>query len=113
MTSGSACASAGADARARTRAGNAQALAARRAGADLRAAVGAVAGSGRVTLEGIAAELEARGVPAPGGGRWSAVAVARVLGTLARPWRRLTGGSGTGLPPHRLPAPASAAAPRR
>ena len=104
---GPASASAGADARARTRAGNAQALAARRAGPDLRAAVGAVAdaGSGRVTLEGIAAELEARGVPAPGGGRWSAVVVARVLGALARPWRRLAGSLGAALPPYRLPAP--------
>jgi len=104
---GPASASAGADARARTRAGNAQALAARRAGPDLRAAVGAVAdaGSGRVTLEGIAAELEARGVPAPGGGRWSAVVVARVLGALARPWRRLAGSSGAALPPYRSPAP--------
>jgi len=113
---GSGSASAGADARARTRAGNAQALAARRAGPDLRAAVGAIAdaGSGRVTLEGIAAELEARGVPAPGGGRrWSAVAVARVLGALARPWRRLAGTSAAGLPPHRPPAREGAPAPRR
>jgi len=38
-------------------------------------------------------------VPVPGGGRrWSAVAVARVLGALARPWRRLAGTSGAGLP---------------
>jgi hypothetical protein len=107
MRSGSARLSAGADARARTRAGNARALAARRAGPSHRAAVAAAAGAGagpdscpgRVTLEGIAAELEARGVPAPGGGRrWSAVAVARVLGALARPWRRLAGTSGAGLP---------------
>jgi hypothetical protein len=101
MRSESARLSAGADARARTRAGNARALAARRAGPGHRAAVAAAAGAGpgRVTLEGIAAELEARGVPAPGGGRrWSAVAVARVLGALARPWRRLAGTSGAGLP---------------
>jgi hypothetical protein len=88
---GSGSASADADARARTRAGNARALAARRAGPGHRAAVAAAAGAGagppgRVTLEGIAAELEARGVPAPGGGRrWSAVAVARVLGALPAP----------------------------
>jgi hypothetical protein len=102
---GSAPASAGVGhARARTRAGNARALAARRAGPDLRAAVAAAGGSGagRATLEGIAAALEARGVPAPGGGaRWSAVAVARVLGALARPWRGLGGGSGAALPPRR------------
>jgi hypothetical protein len=120
MRSGSARLSAVADARARTRAGNARALAARRAGPSHRAAVAAAAGAGpdscpgRVTLEGIAAELEARGVPAPGGGRrWSAVAVARVLGALARPWRRLAGTSGASLPPHRAPTPASASAQRR
>jgi len=36
--------------------------------------------AGTVSLRGMARELNARGIPAPYGGKWSAMAVARVLG---------------------------------
>jgi DNA invertase Pin-like site-specific DNA recombinase len=43
--------------------------------------IAAIKAAGATSLRAIAAELDARGVPAPRGGRWSATAVMRVAGS--------------------------------
>src|SRR3954452_22814942 len=48
--------------------------------ADLRPIVEEIKATGRASLRAIAAELDARGIPAPRGGRWTAPAVMRLLG---------------------------------
>src|SRR3954453_1397740 len=45
---------------------------------DLRPIVEEIKASGRTSLRAIAAELDARGIPAPRGGRWTAPAVMRL-----------------------------------
>src|SRR4051812_3905037 len=79
----------GLTAEARTR-GTAVAVARRKAQAaarvaDLRPIVEEIKATGRASLRAIAAELDARGIPAPRGGRWTAPAVMRLLGRAARP----------------------------
>src|SRR4051794_639843 len=46
---------------------------------DLRPVVEEIKASGRTSLRAVAAELDARGIPAPLGGKWTAPAVMRVL----------------------------------
>jgi DNA invertase Pin-like site-specific DNA recombinase len=63
----------------------ARAVAARRGHADERAGrvapvIAEIRAAGATSLRAIAAELDARGIPAPRGGRWSATAVMRVTG---------------------------------
>jgi DNA invertase Pin-like site-specific DNA recombinase len=63
----------------------ARAVAARRGHADERAGrvapvIAEIRATGATSLRAIAAELDARGIPAPRGGRWSATAVMRVTG---------------------------------
>jgi DNA invertase Pin-like site-specific DNA recombinase len=63
----------------------ARAVAARRGHADERAGrvapvIAGIRAAGATSLRAIAAELDARGIPAPRGGRWSATAVMRVTG---------------------------------
>jgi DNA invertase Pin-like site-specific DNA recombinase len=48
--------------------------------ADLRPIIDGIKATSATSLRAIAAELDARGVPAPRGGRWSATAVMRVAG---------------------------------
>src|SRR5690349_22691039 len=74
----------GLSAEARTR-GTAVAVAKRKAAAsartaDLRPIVEEIKASGRTSLRAIAAGLDARQIPAPRGGRWTAPAVMRLLG---------------------------------
>ena len=62
--------------------------------ADLAAIVAEIRAGGRTSLRAIAAELDARGIPAPRGGKWTAPAVMRLtaaeLGSFAdSPWKRL------------------------
>ena len=47
--------------------------------ADLAPVVAEIKASGRTSLRAIAAELDARGIPAPRGGNWTAPAVMRLL----------------------------------
>lgn len=47
--------------------------------ADLRPILAELRAAGATTLRGFAAGLDARGIPAPKGGQWSASQVARVL----------------------------------
>lgn len=47
--------------------------------ADLRPVIDAIRAEGAVSLRGIAEGLNSRGIPAPSGGRWSAVQVQRVV----------------------------------
>src|SRR6476646_5044947 len=73
---------AGLSAEARTK-GTAMAVAKRKAAAAARAAdlapvVAEIKAGGRSSLATIAAELDARGIPAPRGGRWSPTAVMRL-----------------------------------
>jgi DNA invertase Pin-like site-specific DNA recombinase len=63
----------------------ARAVAARRGHADERAGrvapvIAEIRAAGATSLRAIAAELDARGIPTPRGGRWSATAVMRVTG---------------------------------
>jgi DNA invertase Pin-like site-specific DNA recombinase len=54
--------------------------------ADLQPIIARIQAAGATSLRAIAAELDARGIPAPRGGRWSATAVMRVTGgQAARP----------------------------
>ncbi len=54
--------------------------------ADLQPIIARIQAGGATSLRAIAAELDARGIPAPRGGRWSATAVMRVTGgQAARP----------------------------
>ena len=74
---------AGLSAEARTK-GTAVAVARRKAAAadrvaDLRPIVEEIRATGRASLRAVAAELDARGIPAPRGGRWTAPAVMRLL----------------------------------
>jgi len=48
--------------------------------ADLQPIIAKIKAAGTTSLRAIAAELAARGIPAPRGGRWSATAVMRVTG---------------------------------
>jgi DNA invertase Pin-like site-specific DNA recombinase len=47
--------------------------------ADLAPVVAEIKAGGRTSLRAIAAELDARGIPAPRGGKWTAPAVMRLL----------------------------------
>ena len=47
--------------------------------ADLAPVVAEIKASGRTSLRAIAAELDARDIPAPRGGKWTAPAVMRLL----------------------------------
>jgi DNA invertase Pin-like site-specific DNA recombinase len=51
--------------------------------ADLQPVIARIQAAGATSLRAIAAELDARGIPAPRGGRWSATAVMRLVGASA------------------------------